>query len=660
MWLFPMKKTLIRALSFCLALSLLTGLLVPSAGAIDYAGVESITIEASSALLVDLDTDQVFYEQDADAQRYPASITKIMTALLTLEAINRGELDLATVVTVDAAAFEDLTEDSSTANLQAGEEISVLNLLYCLLVSSANEAANVLAMTVCEDIPTFVARMNQRAQELGMENTHFANPHGLHNDEHYSTAWDIYLMAKEAMTHATFREIVSTSSYTVPATNLSEARTLLNTNALLTSKKYAGYTYSGTIGIKTGSTGQAGYCLVAAATGKGHTLVSVVLGADNPTDSKGNVTRKQFSESKRLLTWGFENFSAATLLNADTYLQEVPVRFSSQTSHVVIRPTQSVTAMVPGTYDPERLELRLRLEHDVASAPIEAGDVLGTVTIIYAGEEYGTIDMVAVSSVEFSPFMAFVSSVNTILGNIYVRLLLLVALVLIVIGIVRRYQERTKEERHAKRQIKQQEKIAFRQREAEARQQDEALAKQEKEERERQRKEAQLRRQQEVQERQLKRAQEAQERQLKRAQQEQERQARREQDRLEREERNRQRQAERAERQRQAEERRRQEAEARRRKEAQEQRQRQEREARRQAEREARRQQELAQRQREARQRREQADRERRRQEEWERRARQSDPYRSSQRRQPPPRDGYRNPPPPSRKNPGNRPKDRR
>ena len=175
-----MKKTLIRAISFFLTLSLLTGLLIPFASAIEYEGVESMTVDATAALLIDLDTDQVLYEQAADEQRYPASITKIMTALLTLEAIGRGELDLNTEITVDAAALADITEDSSTANLQAGEKITVKNLLYCLLLASANEAANVLAMAVSGDIPTFVELMNQRAQELGMAGTHFVNPHGLH------------------------------------------------------------------------------------------------------------------------------------------------------------------------------------------------------------------------------------------------------------------------------------------------------------------------------------------------------------------------------------------------------------------------------------------------------------------------------------------------
>ena len=669
-----MKKTLIRAISFFLTLSLLTGLLIPFASAIEYEGVESMTVDATAALLIDLDTDQVLYEQAADEQRYPASITKIMTALLTLEAIGRGELDLNTEITVDAAALADITEDSSTANLQAGEKITVKNLLYCLLLASANEAANVLAMAVSGDIPTFVELMNQRAQELGMAGTHFVNPHGLHNADHYSTARDIYRMSKQAMTHATFREIVSTGRYTVPATNLSQPRKLLNTNGLLTSAKHYGYTMDGTIGIKTGSTGEAGYCLVAAVQKKGHTLVSVVLGAQNPTDSRGNVQRKQFTESKRLLNWGFTNFSDATLLDAETYLQELPVRFSSEASHVVVRPTRSVQVMVPGTYDPERLELRLRFHRDVASAPIEAGDILGTVTVIYAGEEYATVDMAAVSDVSFSPFMAFVSSVNTVLGNIYVRLLL-IALVLVVVGLVRRFQERTKEERRAKRQLRQQEKIAFRQREAEARQQDEAQAKLEKEAREQQRKEELLRRQQEAQERQAKRAQEAQERQVKRAQEAQERQVKREQERLEREERNRQlraerearqaeerqrRQAEREERQRQAEVRRRQEEEARRQREERERRQRQEREARRQEELARRRQEERQARQREERRRQEQADRERRRQAEWERRARQADSARNAppQRRPSPPRDPRQGSAP--RKKQGRRPDDRR
>lgn len=481
-----MKKTLIRAFSFLLTVSLLTGLLCPFAGAIEYEGVPPITIDSTASLLVDMETDQILHEENADEVRYPASITKVMTALLTLEAISRGELTMDTMVTAAPEALTDISDDSSTANIVAGEEISVHDLLYCLLVVSANEAANILAMAVSGDIPTFVDLMNQRAQELGMENTHFVNPHGLHNADHYSTAKDIYIMAKEAMTHAPFREIVSTGQYTTAATNKSEPRTLYNTNGLLARFKYAGYVYSGTIGIKTGSTPEAGYCLVAAAKKKGVTLVSVVLGCENPELGNNKVERKQFSESSRLLDWGFTNFTSATLLNADTYLEEVPVRNSFQAAHVVLQPEKTVKSLIPGQYDEEKLDLRLTLNSNTATAPISKGDPLGKVAVIYDGEQYAEVDMVAVSDVSFSPFSAFISSVDAVLGNLFVRILLALALLFFLVGVVRRFQAQKRQELKEKRQQRKEEKRQA----AEARHlREEAAYAQRKEEQERKRQE---------------------------------------------------------------------------------------------------------------------------------------------------------------------------
>ena len=512
-----MKPILTRAAGLTMTLVLLAALLVPWAGAVSYPGVPEITINAKSALLIDLDTEQILYEQDANETRYPASITKIMTCLLTLEAIGRGELSMDTVVTIPPEALADVTDDSSTAGLLAGEEVTVNDLLYCLMLASANEAANALAITVAGDIPTFVERMNQRAEELGMTGTHFVNPHGLHDDDHYTTAWDIYRMAKEAMTHAPFREIVSTGRYDTAATNMSEPRQLYNTNGLLARYKYPGYVYSGTIGIKTGSTGQAGYCLCAAAKKKGHTLVSVVLGADNPTDKWGNPIRNQFIESRKLLDWGFTSFSPATLLSNETYLQEIPVKNSFQATHVVLQPTESVKTLVPGEYDTDLLELRLHLEKEEPSAPINAGDVLGSVTVIYNGQDFGTVDMAAVSDVSYSPFLAFVSGVNIVLGNLYVRLALLVALILIVVGVTRRYLS----EQHQIRKKARQERQAIRRQEAQIRKEQTAREKAayaaqqaerrriQEEERKRREEEARIRRQQEEEARRLRRQQEA-------------------------------------------------------------------------------------------------------------------------------------------------------
>ena len=462
----PMKKTFIRALSFFLTLTLFTTALLPGAAAVEYPGIEPVTLEATASLLVDMDTGQVLHEVNADEMRYPASITKVMTALLVVEAVARGELSMDTVITVDAAALTDITDDSSTANIVAGEEITIQNLLYCLMVVSANEAANILAMAVSGDIPTFVELMNTRAQELGMEGTHFVNPHGLHNDDHYSTARDIYTMSKEAMTHATFRELVSTDTYTVPATNKSAERTLYNTNGLLTRFKYYGYVYPGTIGIKTGSTPEAGYCLVSAATRKGTTLCAVVLGCENPETGPNKVDRKQFTQSAKLLDWGYDNFSTATLLDADTYLEEMPVKFSADSSHVVVHPAESVRTLIPGQFDEAKLDLRLNMDSKNAIAPISAGQALGTVSVIYDGQEYAQVDMVAVNDVPFSPFMAFVHSVNAVFGNLFVQILLILAAILFLVGFVRRVviqkAKEQKEARKAKQELKRQQAEARR------------------------------------------------------------------------------------------------------------------------------------------------------------------------------------------------------
>lgn len=412
----------------------------PTPGAAARAQVPDLTLECTAAILVDLDNDHVLYDLNANEQRYPASITKVMTALLTLEAISRGELSLDTIVTVPQAALDGIPSDASNASIKAGEQMSVKDLLYCTMVRSANEAAAVLAITVSGDQESFAALMNQRAQELGMNDTHFVNANGLHHPDHYSTAHDLYLMCREAMTHSLFREIVSTGQYTVQPTNLTEKpRTLYNTNGLLVRYAYSGYVYNGTIGIKTGTTPEAGYCLASAVERQGHTLLAVVLGAETIENDAGVVVeRKQFSQSIKLYDWAFENFSPTTLLDAENYREEVPARFSLQSDHIILQPADSVTAFIPGDYDPALLKLDIELKGGGAFAPITAGQVLGVCKVNYAGELYGTVDMKAVNDLDFSPFLAFVDSVNSFFGNLFVQILLIIAAVFLAAGIVHR------------------------------------------------------------------------------------------------------------------------------------------------------------------------------------------------------------------------------
>ena len=354
-------------------------------------------LTCGAAILVDGDNDEVLFDHNAYERMYPASITKIMTSLLVMEAVSRGELSLDQEVTASETAIAAITADSSTQNIQPGEIMTLRDVLYCDLVSSANEACNILAETTCGTMESFVERMNQRAAELGMNDTHFVNPNGLPDPQHYSTAYDIYLMAKEAMKHEVFRTIVSTAKYVVPATNMSGERTLYNTNALINNWLVQGYTYSKAIGIKTGSTPEAGYCLASAAFDmSGRTFYAVVLNAQVVREEDGTVTRYQFKESRELLEWGFQNFERVSLLDESADLWEVPVTLSDEQDHVVVQPRGSIERTMPVDFDPEQAKLEPDLPESV-EAPVEAGQKLGTVTLTYNGKDYGTLDLVTVS-----------------------------------------------------------------------------------------------------------------------------------------------------------------------------------------------------------------------------------------------------------------------
>ena len=391
-----MKKERIAALFLALVLC---AQLTPFAHAKD-----DFDVDARAALLVDLGSDEILYEKNAYERSYPASITKVMTALLVLEAVDAGRLKLDQEITASSEAFDGLAADGSTANIKPGEAMSVENLLNCLLIVSANEASHILAEAVAGSVQNFVLQMNQRAEQLGCADTQFANPSGYHNERHYTTAWDIYLITREAMKHSEFMKIVGRKAYTVPATNVSKARELHSTNYLISTwyTGWPGYFYEDAQGIKTGSTPEAGHCLVASAARGSRQLVSVVLGAERvKLDSGANETRS-FTESARLLDHGFDDFKRRELLSADEFIQEVSVELSSETNYVVVHPAESLERMVPADLEADSLTRTVTLYDDPVYAPIAAGDELGTITISYGDVEYGVIPLLALSDVSAS------------------------------------------------------------------------------------------------------------------------------------------------------------------------------------------------------------------------------------------------------------------
>lgn len=382
--------------SLLLLIPLLCG--IPGAAAYTYTDLPEVDVRAAAALLVDADTGEHLFEKDIELRREPASLTKIMTTMVALELLGDWEARKNELVTVTDAAFFDITADSSSINLKVGEELSVENLLYCIMLPSANEACNVLAIHLSGTVSAFVDEMNRRAQELECVNTHFTNAHGLHDANHYTTALDIYRLTVQALKTPQFMTIAHTDSRIMPPTNKSDSRRLNTTNALISTSKYSEYIYPNAKGIKTGSTGEAGYCLVSSAEKDNLRLLSVVMGAQQEPETK---RQRHFVETKLLFEWGFENFSTRRLLTKAQVLCEVPVRLGVGKDAVTLVPEKEIVALVPKTLETDSIERKITLLHPLGmDAPVRKDQVLGTVTLEAQGHVYGTVNLLAAFSIE--------------------------------------------------------------------------------------------------------------------------------------------------------------------------------------------------------------------------------------------------------------------
>ena len=417
-----------RFLSVFFVTCLLCTLLTPQALAL-----EDPDIRAKAAILVDADSGTVLYDKNIHEELPMASITKVMSALLVLEAVDRGQLRMDQGITATESAMKGMVEDGSTADIKVGETLTVEQLLYCMLVISANETCNILGEAVSGSVDAFVEKMNQRAQELGCQNTHFANTTGLTQSGHYSSAWDIYLITREAMKHDDFMTIVNTKAYTVPATNMTDTeRELHSTNALISNWRMTGYLYSGAQGIKTGTTDAAGHCLVSSAIRGSRTLVSVVLGCEEVKTETGGTRVESFTETARLFDWGFDNFSTRTVLESNELICEVPVALSNEVSTVAVHPASNAEAVLPNDLELDQLQRTVTLDSESVNAPVAAGDQLGAITISYDGTDYVTVPLLAVADVSASRFLLARHAVGEFFSLPSIRIAAIALLVLIV------------------------------------------------------------------------------------------------------------------------------------------------------------------------------------------------------------------------------------
>lgn len=404
--------------TFLLSLVLMTTLLP-----VPVSALEAPDLHCRNAILLDVNYGEILYEKNAQDRAYPASLTKVMTALLVMEAIDAGTLSASTPVTADSSLSRGLIRDASSVGIKPGHTLTVEQLLYCLLLPSANEAANILAVAVDGSIDDFVDHMNRRATSLGCKGTHFMNPHGLHDNDHYSTAYDLALMMQEALKHDLFRAIIDTPKYTIPANDNHPEFYFFNTNGLISNLYYMNYVYDKCIGGKTGSTPEAGRCLIAAAESGDDFLVSVILGSGVITDSRGKEVQGQFTESTKLLKWGFKNFRRITITQDLEPVETVKVTLSRETDQVMVKPQGSITRTLPVDVKLDDMERKISLFSPTVEAPVQEGQVLGTMTLSYQNEVYGTLDLVAVTSVARSELLYKKAQFIEFFQNFWVKLL---------------------------------------------------------------------------------------------------------------------------------------------------------------------------------------------------------------------------------------------
>ncbi len=358
-----------------------------------------LEFESDIVYMESLDQGTVIFNKNADKKTPMASLTKITTAMVVLEKAD----DLQRVCTVTQAELDELQgTNSSTAGLLDGEQLTVEQLLYLLMVHSANEAAIILAHEFSGSTAAFVDEMNAYAAKLGCKDTHYVNPHGLDAEGHYTTARDLAIIIRHALQNDEFTKIVGTPTYEMDATNKRDATKYNNTNSLLVPGSF--YNYTPCMGIKTGTTAEAGYCLASYASQNGYTYMTIIIqgaeGWKNRSYSGGNTA---FNETIRAYKWVFDNIKLTPIASPKDKVATVDVDLGKK-DKVTLVPAQEVQALIPSSIDSSGISIELIPESlpKELLAPLKPGDKVGKARVLYAGEALTTVDLAASEEVKRS------------------------------------------------------------------------------------------------------------------------------------------------------------------------------------------------------------------------------------------------------------------
>ncbi len=408
-----------RCLCFFVTVILLSLTVFIPASAYEPTGFD---ITAKNVLFASLDTGEILYEKDINKKVYPASITKIMTVLVILESkkYNPDGKVVMTKEVLDAM----LGTGSSVSGLKEGEEISQLDLVYLVLMASFGDCAYLAADYYGGGTENFVKLMNDKAKKLGLKNTRYENPVGLHNVNNYTTAKDTFVLASYALKNSTFKKVCETARYSMPPTNLSPGRTISTTNFLQDSTTNYYYTYAK--GVKTGYTDEAGRCLVSTASYNGYNYICILFGC--PVDK---AKRHEFVDSKNLYRWAFNNFEFKKVADDKNPICEIEVNLSLKYDFIPLYFGDGFRTVMPKKADASTITIEPHLKSKSVDAPIKKGDILGYADIIYAEETIGKVDLVAKENVDRSFILYAANGVKKFLISKY----MIAFYVVVIIGV---------------------------------------------------------------------------------------------------------------------------------------------------------------------------------------------------------------------------------
>lgn len=420
-----------KIFSFLLTL-LITFLPVFNTNNLSFADSEP-NLTAEYAVLMDYETGQVLYNKNGHSKLYPASTTKAWTAYVVLKHVN----DLNQVVEIKDLPIV----DGSSMYLKEGEAFTVKELLDALLIHSSNDVAMVLAKYVGGSVENFVNMMNDEAKSIGAENTHFNNPHGLPDENHYTTAYDMALMARKAMDNKIFRDIVNTKSVKYPATEAYPyERYFENTNQFLTSRSKMNYKgqeidikYDVVDGIKTGYTDAAGKCLLSTGVKNNIRVISAVF--------KSTVD-DLYLDSRTLLDYGFDNFYVKEIVDKDDFIKNKKV-FLSKEKKLIYQPETNYSVALSNNSNAGDYSIKTKLDN--IKLPIKEGDKVGTLEVYKNKKLEKSIDLVAKNDV--TSIFAFFKE-NKLLYNV-LKIILLIIILVFIVFIIRKVKRKKKKKKNS-------------------------------------------------------------------------------------------------------------------------------------------------------------------------------------------------------------------